>query len=159
METDRIIVHEEVAERFLESIKASLARAATDGSALPAVVNMAAKSRLQKTLSEAIASGAAVVCGIERQDEMPGTSTVPTILTDVDASATLWTEENFGPIVAITTVRSDEEAVQIVNSSTYGLSASIFTKDLRKGLALAKRIQSGWVLILLTSSFAMTTKD
>jgi acyl-CoA reductase-like NAD-dependent aldehyde dehydrogenase len=143
MATDRILVHEDVAEEFQAMMKANLARAATDGSALPLVANIAAKSRLQETLSEAIASGANVVCGTEKQDDVPGTSIVPTILKNVDTSTKLWTEENFGPIVAITTIGSDEEAVQIANSSPYGLSASIFTRDLRKGLALAKKIQSG----------------
>ena len=143
MATDRILVHEKVAEEFLETMKASLARAATESSALPVVVSMAAKTRLQKTLSEAVASGAAIVSGSEKQNEVPGTSIVPTILKDVDPSTTIWNEENFGPLVAITTVKSDTQAVEIANSSTYGLSASVFTQDLRKGLAVAKEIQSG----------------
>jgi acyl-CoA reductase-like NAD-dependent aldehyde dehydrogenase len=157
MATDKILVHEEVAEEFRTMMKGSLAHAATNGSALPLVANMAAKSRLQKTLSEAIASGAAIVCGTEKQDDVPGTSIVPTVLENVDTSATLWTEENFGPLVAITTIGSDEEAVQIANSSPCGLSASIFTRDLRKGLALAKRIQSGYVT--LSIALHTFTKD
>jgi acyl-CoA reductase-like NAD-dependent aldehyde dehydrogenase len=124
-------------------MKASLAGAATDGSALPAVINLAAKARLQKTLSEVIASGATIVCDSETQDNVSGISVVPTILKDVDTSNTIWNEENFGPLVAITTVESDDQTVQIANDSPYGLSASIFTRDLRKGLALAKKIQSG----------------
>lgn len=143
MATDRILVHEHVAEHFVEIMKARLAKIATDGSALPAVVNAASKARLQKVLTDALAKGATVVCGSEKQNEIPGTAIVPTIVKDVDTSTAIWNEENFGPLVAITTVESAEHAVQIANSSAYGLSSSIFTRDLRKALALAKTIQSG----------------
>jgi acyl-CoA reductase-like NAD-dependent aldehyde dehydrogenase len=143
MATDRILVHAGVVDQFLDIMKASLARAATEGSPFPVVATAASKSRLQKALSEAVLKGTSVVCGSEQQDAVPGASVIPTVLKDVDTSTTIWNEENFGPLVAVTTVQSDEQAVQIANSSEYGLSASIFTRDLRRGLALAKQIQSG----------------
>lgn len=124
-------------------MSASLARAATDGSALPVVATMASKTRLQKVIMEAVSEGASVVTGSDKQDEVPGASIVPTVLKNVDTSSTIWNEENFGPFVAITSFSTDEQAVQITNSSEYGLSASVFTNDLRKGLALAKQIKSG----------------
>ncbi|KAH7094474.1 aldehyde dehydrogenase domain-containing protein [Paraphoma chrysanthemicola] len=147
MATDRVLVHTRVVDQFLDLLKASLARAASAGSPLPVVATAASKSRLQKVLSEAVSKGANVVCGSDRQDKVPGASIIPTVLKDVDTSTTVWNEENFGPLVAVTTVRSDEQAVQITNSSEYGLSASIFTRDLRKGFALARQIQSGAVHI------------
>jgi acyl-CoA reductase-like NAD-dependent aldehyde dehydrogenase len=143
MATDRILVHEAVADEFLKMMKASIATAATEGSSLPIVATAASKSRLQTALSDAVAQGAKVVCGSEKQDAVPGSSVIPTVLQDVNVSTALWNEENFGPLVAITTVKSDEEAIRIANSSEYGLSASVFTKDLRRGFALAKQIQSG----------------
>jgi acyl-CoA reductase-like NAD-dependent aldehyde dehydrogenase len=143
MATDRILVREEVAQEFSAMIKASLARAATDGKALPLVATVASKTRLQSAITEAVAKGASVLGGSEQQGDVPGASIIPTILKDVDPSTTVWNEENFGPLVALTTVNSDEQAVQIANSSEYGLSASIFTKDLRKAFALAKQIRSG----------------
>ncbi|RYF36611.1 MAG: aldehyde dehydrogenase family protein [Cytophagaceae bacterium] len=143
MATDRILVHANVAAQFLDIMKASLAHAAADGNPLPVVATAASKSRLQKALSEAVSKGANVVCGSDQQDAVPGASIIPTVLKDVDTSTTIWNEENFGPLVAITTIQSEEEAVRIANSSEYGLSASVFTRDLRKGLALAKQIQSG----------------
>jgi acyl-CoA reductase-like NAD-dependent aldehyde dehydrogenase len=78
--------------------------------------------------------------------DIPGSSVVPTVLENVDTSTALWNEENFGPLVAITAVKSDEEAHLMANSSEYGLSASVFTKDLRKGFALARPIKSGLCL-------------
>jgi acyl-CoA reductase-like NAD-dependent aldehyde dehydrogenase len=143
MATDRILVHEKVAQDFMDMMKASLARAATDGSALPVVATMSSKTRLQRAITEAISEGASVVTGSGKQDEVPGASIVPTILKDVDTPSTIWNEESFGPLVAITSFSTDEQAVQIVNSSEYGLSASVFTTDLRKGFAIAKQIKSG----------------
>jgi acyl-CoA reductase-like NAD-dependent aldehyde dehydrogenase len=143
MATDRILVHESVSQEFLGAMKTTLAHAVTSGSPLPVMATEAFKSRLQKALAEAVSHGARVVCGSERQEAIPGASIIPTILKDVDTTTMVWNEENFGPLVAIATVKSDEEAVQLANSSEYGLSASIFTRNLRKGLALAKQIQTG----------------
>jgi acyl-CoA reductase-like NAD-dependent aldehyde dehydrogenase len=144
MATDRILVHQVVAPYFRAALLESLAGAAASGSGPPVIATAASKSRLQKVLSEAMSKGARLVYGSKNQDA-PGASVIPTVLEDVDTSATIWNEENFGPLVAMTTVKSDEEAVQIANSSEYGLSASIFTRDLRKGFALAKQIKSGYV--------------
>jgi acyl-CoA reductase-like NAD-dependent aldehyde dehydrogenase len=143
MATDRILVHESVISDFLDTMKKSIARAAEDGSPLPVVATTASKSRLQKALSEAVSKGASIVCGSEKQDTGPGASIIPTILKDVDTSTSIWNEENFGPLVAVTTVQSEEQAVKIANNSEYGLSASVFTRDLRKGFAIARQLQSG----------------
>jgi acyl-CoA reductase-like NAD-dependent aldehyde dehydrogenase len=143
MATDRILVHESMISDFLDTMKKSIARAAEDSSPLPVVATRASKSRLQKALSEAVSKGARIVCGSEKQDTGPGASIIPTILKDVDTSTSIWNEENFGPLVAVTTVQSEEQAVKIANSSEYGLSASVFTKDLRKGFAIARQLQAG----------------
>jgi acyl-CoA reductase-like NAD-dependent aldehyde dehydrogenase len=143
MATDRILVHESMISDFLDTMKKSIARAAEDSSPLPVVATRASKSRLQKALSEAVIKGARIVCGSEKQDTGPGASIIPTILKDVDTSTSIWNEENFGPLVAVTTVQSEEQAVKIANSSEYGLSASVFTKDLRKGFAIARQLQAG----------------
>ncbi|OQN95135.1 hypothetical protein B0A48_18812, partial [Cryoendolithus antarcticus] len=55
--------------------------------------------------------------------------------------------ESFGPTVSVIVVRSDEEAIKIAKDTDYGLSAAVFTEDLRRGLIIAKRIKSGAVQI------------
>lgn len=57
----------------------------------------------------------------------------------------MWNDESFAPLAACLTVGIDDEAVALANQGGYGLSAAIFTEDLRKGFALAKRIESGYV--------------
>jgi len=54
-------------------------------------------------------------------------------------------EETFGPVVPVSTIRSEEEAVQIVNGSPYGLLSAVFTRDLRRGLRYAEAVRAGWV--------------
>jgi acyl-CoA reductase-like NAD-dependent aldehyde dehydrogenase len=53
--------------------------------------------------------------------------------------------ETFGPVVPISTVRSEREAVELVNRSEYGLLSAIFTRDLRRGLQFAEAVRTGWV--------------
>jgi succinate-semialdehyde dehydrogenase/glutarate-semialdehyde dehydrogenase len=56
------------------------------------------------------------------------------------------TEESFGPIVPVSTIKSEEEALALIDASPYGLLASVFTEDLRRGLRFAEAARTGWVL-------------
>ena len=56
-------------------------------------------------------------------------------------------DETFGPVVPITRIRSDEDAVRIINSSAYGLLTAVFTADLGRGMRFAESVRSGWVNI------------
>jgi acyl-CoA reductase-like NAD-dependent aldehyde dehydrogenase len=69
----------------------------------------------------------------------------PQVLTQVDHSMTVMTEETFGPVVGIMPVASDEEAVRLMNDSPYGLTASLWTRDLAKADELAQEIETGTV--------------
>ncbi|KAF1962130.1 aldehyde dehydrogenase family protein [Byssothecium circinans] len=146
MATDHIIVQSSIAAQFSQILKEGLAKGAGE-QPLPRVVSNASKSRLQGLLSQAIDKGASVVFGDGGKETLPGTALIPTVLEGVDQSTDIWDEESFGPVVALTVVGSEEEAVNLANGSRYGLSASVFTKDLRKGLAIAKRLESGAVHI------------
>lgn len=143
MATDRILVHENIAAEFVETLRSSLAKAAAEGSPLPVVATTASKARIQKLLAEALSKGASVVCGSDNVDAVPGASIIPTVLQNVDPNTSFWNEEVFGPLVAITTVKDEEEAIRIANKSEYGLSGAVFTKDLRKAFAIAKQLQTG----------------
>lgn len=67
----------------------------------------------------------------------------PVILGNVHENMPVWQEENFASLASCMVVSSDDEAIRIANSSGYGLSASVFTEDLRRGFAMARRIQTG----------------
>jgi len=71
----------------------------------------------------------------------------PTVLVDVDHTMSCMTEETFGPTLPIMKVGDAEEALTLANDSPYGLQASVWTKDTRRGEALARRVQAGAVCV------------
>jgi acyl-CoA reductase-like NAD-dependent aldehyde dehydrogenase len=97
-------------------------------------------------VKDAVAKGARVLTGGGRG---PGAGLFyqPTVLVDVDHTMTCMTEETFGPTLPIMKVADADEAIRLANDSPYGLSASVFTKDVAKGQSVARRIEAGAVCI------------
>jgi aldehyde dehydrogenase (NAD+) len=71
----------------------------------------------------------------------------PTVFSNVDPNSTIAQEEIFGPVLAVSTYETEDEAVTIANNSAYGLNGSIFSADIEKALRLAGRIKTGTVEI------------
>jgi acyl-CoA reductase-like NAD-dependent aldehyde dehydrogenase len=97
-------------------------------------------------VDEAIAAGARVLCGGAAAPG-PGAFYAPTVLVDVDHSMRCMTEETFGPTLPIMRVADAEEAVRLANDCAYGLSASVWTRDVARGEALARRLEAGAVCV------------
>ena len=66
-----------------------------------------------------------------------------TLLDRVDATMRIYTEESFGPVKSVIRVKSVDEAVHVANDTEYGLSAAVFSRDVMRAMAIAKRIESG----------------
>ncbi|ENX44230.1 aldehyde dehydrogenase [Acinetobacter sp. NIPH 2100] len=81
----------------------------------------------------------------------------PTILTDVNPDFNIFHDEVFGPVVAITTFETKEEAVELANHSIYGLAASIWTKDIQKAIILAQQLLVGTVSINTVDALDVST--
>jgi benzaldehyde dehydrogenase (NAD) len=93
-----------------------------------------------KLVNEAAAQGARILCG----GDGDGTTIMKGIVVDgVTPDMALFREESFGPQVSITRVKSAEEAIKAANDTEYGLSAALFTRDIARGIELARRIESG----------------
>jgi acyl-CoA reductase-like NAD-dependent aldehyde dehydrogenase len=101
---------------------------------------------LESQISEAAGRGAKVVVGGQRLPS-PGHFFQPTVLVDVDHSMSVMTEESFGPVIGIMPVDSEHEAVQLMNDSPYGLTASIWTEDIDRGEALSHATNAGTVFV------------
>jgi acyl-CoA reductase-like NAD-dependent aldehyde dehydrogenase len=95
---------------------------------------------------DAVEKGARVLVGGNRP-EREGLWYEPTVLADVDHSMLCMTEETFGPTLPVMKVADTEEAVRLANDSPYGLSASVFSKDVARGEAVARRIEAGAVCV------------
>jgi acyl-CoA reductase-like NAD-dependent aldehyde dehydrogenase len=97
-------------------------------------------------VKDAVAKGAHVLTG-GRRGKGPGLFFEPTVLVDVDHTMTCMTEETFGPTLPIMKVADVDEAVRLANDSPYGLAASVFSKDVAKGEAVARRVEAGAVCV------------
>jgi acyl-CoA reductase-like NAD-dependent aldehyde dehydrogenase len=106
---------------------------------------------VEEHVKDAVAKGAKVLAGGHRGTG-EGAFFEPTVLADVDHSMECMREETFGPTLPVMKVADVEEAIRLANDSPYGLQASVYTKDVEKGEAVARRIQAGAVVINDTSA-------
>ena len=107
------------------------------------LINRKAIEHVHYLVTDAVARGAEVVLGGHRLDPFYE----PTILTQVTKSMDIAWKEIFGPILVIIPVKDATEAIQLANQSEYGLDASVFTKDLERGIQIAHQLQCGSVTI------------
>jgi acyl-CoA reductase-like NAD-dependent aldehyde dehydrogenase len=98
---------------------------------------------VREHVEQARAAGARVLTG----GRANGRFFEPTVLADVDHSMTAMTEETFGPTLPIMKVADAEEAIRLANDSPYGLGASVWTRDVARGEAIARRIESGFACV------------
>jgi acyl-CoA reductase-like NAD-dependent aldehyde dehydrogenase len=101
---------------------------------------------IEEHVKDAVDKGARVTTGGHSRTE-GGRFYEPTVLSDVDHTMKAMTEETFGPTLPIMKVRDAEEAVRLANDSPYGLAGSVWTKDVKKGEAVARRIEAGAVCV------------
>lgn len=144
MSTERLIVQNSVADTLIEKIEV-LRKACVVGDPLDAatdigpVINVGAAERLSGLLSDAVSKGARLIGG----GGMRAAFFEPTLLDGVEADMRLYTEETFGPILSITRVNTDQEAVTVANDSEYGLAASVFSENTARAAHISHQIHTG----------------
>ena len=151
---ERIYVHEAVYDQFLEKAVAlvkqyKLGRSDDPETTLGPLVKASAADFVRGQIDEAIQQGAQahIEPALFPMNE-PGTPYLaPQLLTNVDHSMRVMTEESFGPVVGVQKVSSDAEAVGLMNDSEFGLTASIFTADIDTGVKLGEQVQTGTFFI------------
>ena len=144
MSTERVICDEKVADAFAEKLSKRVAGLPSGDPrkgdvVLGSVVGQPTVDRVQKLVKDAVAKGAKLLTGGEAQGTVMKGIVVDRVTPDME----LFREESFGPQVSITRVKNADEAVKLANDTEYGLSAAIHTRDIAKGLELAKRIETG----------------
>ncbi|AQZ51881.1 aldehyde dehydrogenase family protein [Martelella mediterranea] len=103
---------------------------------------------VRQQIADAVAAGAKALIdpALFPQDD-GGAYLAPQVLVDVDHSMSVMREESFGPVVGIMKVSSDEEALELMNDSQYGLTASLWTEDADRAAALGARIETGTIFM------------
>jgi len=102
---------------------------------------------VQSHVENAISRGARLLAGGKPLSNLGPNFFAPTIRADVDHSMAVMIEETFGPVLPVRSFKTEDEAVALANDSYYGLAASIFTSDRKRGEALAHRIVAGTVMV------------
>ena len=144
MSTERIIVVEGVADEFARRFAAKAATMSAgdprEGTApLGAVVDSRAVTHVNALIDDALAKGARLIAGGKGESVVMPATVVDGVTNDMQ----IYRDESFGPVVALIRARDTDHAVELANDTQFGLSAAVFTRDVAKGLLVAKRIQSG----------------
>jgi acyl-CoA reductase-like NAD-dependent aldehyde dehydrogenase len=143
MSAERIIVDNKIADAFVAKLaaKAKTLKAGkpADGAVLGSLIDENDAKRVEGLIQDAVAKGARLVAGGERRGPLMDA----TILDNVTSEMKIYHEESFGPAKGVVRVDGDEEALRVANDTEFGLSSAIFSRDIRRAMALASRLEAG----------------
>ena len=143
-------VYDELVARVVAATEAlSTGDASADDTDVGPLVDESAAIRVHSWIDEAVAAGAKVLTGGERD----GATLRPTVMTDVPDTAKVCVEEVFGPVVTITPIDGVDDAISTINGSRFGLQAGVFTKDIQTAFRLHRELHVGGVIIGDVPSF------
>lgn len=146
MSLNRIIVHRKIYDDFIADFakkveKLKVGNPADKDVFIGPIINQKQVDKIQKLIDESIQQGARVV----KRGSVKGNLMEPVILADVKNDMAIAQNEAFGPVAAILPVESEEEAIRIANDSEYGLSGSVYTRNLEHGVDVALQIETGMI--------------
>ncbi|MEP0766469.1 MAG: aldehyde dehydrogenase family protein [Fimbriimonadia bacterium] len=149
--TSRLIVHRDVREEFTSMLVArakelKIGNGLDDSVQMGPCINAAQRDSVHGYVEIGKAEGARMLCGghaLTDGEYAKGSFYAPTVFADVTPKMRIFQEEIFGPVVGITEVSSFEEAIAVANDCTYGLSSSIYTRDVNRAFRAMRDIQAG----------------
>lgn len=148
---ERIYVHESLFDAFLEKAIAivkgyKLGNPLDEATTIGPMANVRFAKEVREQIAEAVAAGATAHIETMPEDD-GGAYLTPQILTNVTHDMRVMREESFGPVVGIMKVSSDEEAIKLMNDSDFGLTASLWTRDLERAQRVGDQIETGTVFM------------
>jgi acyl-CoA reductase-like NAD-dependent aldehyde dehydrogenase len=151
----RFYVHEKIHDKFVEAFVAAARRIkvgdpSDKSTTMGPVANKDQRATIEAYTQSAIDEGATLVLGGKRPTEPPldkGYFVMPTVFTNVTQNMRIAREEVFGPVVGFLKFSSDEKVIEAANDSVFGLCASVWTKDVARGIKFANELQAGTVWV------------
>ncbi|WP_407698846.1 succinic semialdehyde dehydrogenase [Streptomyces acidicola] len=147
---ERLYVHESIADAFVKRFAARtramrLGTSLAYGADMGSLVGERQLETVTRHVEEAVAKGAKVLAGGVARPDIGPYFYEPTILEGVEAPMAVCAEETFGPVVSVYRFKDEDEAVELANSTAYGLNSSVWTQDGRRGREVASRLRTGTV--------------
>ncbi|KXS14841.1 putative aldehyde dehydrogenase AldA [Gonapodya prolifera JEL478] len=159
--SSRVFVHESIKDKFLAAYKKAAESIKLGDQFDPTTdqgpqIDETQLNTILSYIEHGKQEGATLVTGGKRAGTK-GYFVEPTILADVKDTAKIWQEEIFGPVVAVSTFKTEEEVLKRANDSNYGLAASLFTKDLNRAVRVSNKLQAGTVWVNCHNVFDQNT--
>jgi succinate-semialdehyde dehydrogenase/glutarate-semialdehyde dehydrogenase len=147
---ERLLVHEDVADEFVGRLAERVRRMKLGAGLnydydMGSLISEKQLETVREHIDDAVSKGATVLAGGKPRPDLGPYFHEPTLLGDVRDGMTLFADETFGPVVAVSTFSSEDEAVLRANESDFGLNFSVWTRDIRRGRELARRLEAGTV--------------
>ncbi len=143
MSTERFVVDEAVADAFVAKLAAKASRLPAGDPrghvVLGSLIDRAAAEKMDDLIADAVGKGAVIAAGGKRD----GSIVEATVLDRVTPAMRLYSEESFGPVKPVIRVHGVDEAIRVANDTEYGLSAAVFGQDIKRALAVSKRLATG----------------
>ena len=147
---DRFLIHQEVEKEFVgkltEKVKQlNVGHGLKDGVNMGPVISTLPVKNIQKKVEAAISDGATLVCGGSDLPDLGPNYFAPTILTNVNPASLIWDTETFGPVVAIKTFETEDEALALANDTPSGLASYFCTRNLERIFRFSSALENGLV--------------
>ncbi|KAK1018027.1 hypothetical protein LTR54_001873 [Friedmanniomyces endolithicus] len=149
--SSRVLVQEGIASKYIEAIKTAFENAdkkmgdpSLEDTAFGPLADKAQFERVMGFLNDGKAEGVQFLAGGARKGDK-GTFVQPTVILNPDLKSKVYTDEIFGPVISVKTFKTEEEALEMANDTTYGLGSTVYTNDIARALRVAGKIEAGTV--------------
>ncbi len=149
-----VLVHEDIHDAFAEALTKAVTESVVLGvpteetTTIGPLHNEDTAAKMDRHVEDALERGARILLGGSREKDRPtNLYWQATVLADVTGEMVVAQEETFGPIIPLRKIKSAAEALEIAEDNGYGLAASVYTRDIGRGLRLAEQIPAGTVMV------------